>query len=59
MKEPENVNLSSRQLLSGMNLVARIYKIPERTVFDWLSRYRSGGWQALEGFRLAAQDIRR
>ena len=26
-----------------VHLVARIYKIPERTVFDWLSRYRSGG----------------
>lgn len=35
-----------------VRLVARIYQIPERTVFDWLTRYRSGGWDALkEGFR--------
>ncbi len=31
-----------------VHLVARVYKIPERTVFDWLSRYRSGGWDALK-----------
>ena len=48
-----------------VHLVARIYKIPERTVFDWLSRYRSGGWQALEdSFRsgrprkLSADDMK-
>ena len=35
-----------------VHLVARIHNIPQRTVFDWLSRYRSGGWYALkEGFR--------
>lgn len=28
-------------------LVARIYNIPERTVFRWLARYRCGGWHAL------------
>ncbi|MCK5921530.1 MAG: helix-turn-helix domain-containing protein, partial [Methylococcales bacterium] len=28
-------------------LVARIYNITQRTVFLWLARYRSGGWQAL------------
>ena len=26
-----------------MHLVVRVYKIPESPVFDWLSRYRSGG----------------
>lgn len=35
-----------------VHLVARIYHIPTRTLFDWLSRYRSGGWGALvEGAR--------
>jgi transposase len=35
-----------------VHLVARIYNIPTRTLFDWLSRYRSGGWGALkEGAR--------
>ena len=35
-----------------VSLVRRIYNIPERTVFDWLSLYRSGGWDALkEGAR--------
>lgn len=28
-------------------LVARIYKLPQRTIFHWLARYRNGGWQAL------------
>ena len=28
-------------------LVARVFNIPARTVFDWLARYRQGGWQAL------------
>ena len=48
-----------------VHLVARIHNIPQRTVFDWLSRYRSGGWHALkEGFRsgrprkLSAEDMR-
>ncbi len=31
-----------------VHLVARIYNIPQRTVFDWLSLYRSGGWDALK-----------
>lgn len=31
-----------------VSLVRRIYNIPERTVFDWLSLYRSGGWDALK-----------
>jgi len=35
-----------------VHLVAKIYNIPERTIFDWLSRYRSGGWDGLkEGSR--------
>ena len=28
-------------------LVARVFNIPIRTAFNWLARYRSGGWQAL------------
>jgi len=35
-----------------VHLVRRIYKIRERTIFNWLSLYRSGGWDALkEGAR--------
>ena len=30
-----------------VELVARVYNIPLRTVFDWLARYRQGGWHAL------------
>jgi len=30
-----------------VNLVARIYNIPLRTVFDWLACYRQGGWHGL------------
>lgn len=48
-----------------VHLVARVYNIPYRTVFDWLSRYRSGGWDALkEGQRagrkrkLSADDMK-
>jgi transposase len=47
-----------------VHLVRRIYNIPERTVFDWLSLYRAGGWDALkEGKRsgrprkLSAEDM--
>lgn len=46
------------------HLAARIYNIPYRTVFDWLSRYRSSGRDALkEGHRsgrkrkLLAEDM--
>jgi len=31
-----------------VHVVARIFKVPQRTVFDWLSLYRSGGWDALK-----------
>lgn len=48
-----------------VHLVARVYNLPQRTLFDWLSRYRSGGWDALkEGARtgrkrkLSADDMR-
>lgn len=27
--------------------VARVYHLSQRTIFDWLARYRNGGWQAL------------
>jgi transposase len=29
-------------------VVARVYNIALRTVFGWLARYRSGGWEALQ-----------
>jgi transposase len=29
-------------------VVARVHNIPLRTVFDWLARYRNGGWDALK-----------
>lgn len=29
-------------------LVARVYKISQRTIFDWLARYRHGGWDGLK-----------
>ena len=29
-------------------LVSRIYNIPQRTLFDWLALYSSGGWDALK-----------
>ena len=29
-------------------LVARIHNIARRTIFDWLARYRNGGWDALK-----------
>lgn len=29
-------------------LVSRVFNIQQRTVFDWLARYRQGGWQALD-----------
>jgi len=48
-----------------VHLVARVYNIPQRTLFDWLSRYRNGGWSALkEGARsgrkrkLSADDMK-
>ena len=28
-------------------LVARVMGIPMTTLYDWLARYRSGGWNAL------------
>jgi transposase len=31
-----------------LHLVARLHQIPERTIFDWLSLYRVGGWDALK-----------
>ena len=31
----------------SVEVVAHIYNIPLRTVFDWLARYRQGGWHAL------------
>lgn len=47
-----------------IHLVRQIYNIPERTIFDWLSLYRAGGWGALkEGRRsgrprkLSADDM--
>ena len=32
----------------AVHIVARIYRIPKRTVFDWLAKYRQGGWNNLQ-----------
>ena len=47
-----------------VHLVSRVFNVPQRTVFDWLSLYRAGGWDALrEGARsgrprkLSAEDM--
>lgn len=35
-----------------VSVVARVHHVPQRTIFRWLSWYRSGGWHALrEGSR--------
>ena len=31
-----------------VGLVARVFDIPLRTVFDWLARYRQGGWGVIQ-----------
>jgi len=31
----------------AIEVVARVHNITQRTVFNWLARYRSGGWHAL------------
>ena len=31
-----------------VSVVARVYAVPQRTIFGWLARYRAGGWHALE-----------
>ena len=31
-----------------IHLVARVFNLPQRTIFNWLSRYRNGGWNALK-----------
>lgn len=28
-------------------LVARLFQVPQKTLFNWLARYRQGGWHAL------------
>ena len=30
-----------------VGVVTRVFQVPRRTVFQWLSRYRHGGWHAL------------
>ena len=30
-----------------VTVVARVFNIPIRTVFDWLACYRQGGWDGL------------
>lgn len=50
-KEKKSLRLSlfARNLFTWL---PESIQIPQRTVFDWLSLYRSGGWDALkEGFR--------
>lgn len=55
MKKSEARNLKRKSVVEAIilrkepvGLVARIHKITVRTVFNWLARYRSGGWQALD-----------
>jgi len=31
----------------SVTVVARVFNVPVRTVFDWLACYRQGGWDAL------------
>lgn len=39
-----------RSVLEGepVSLVARVFRIPRRTLFHWLAKYRQGGWGNLE-----------
>lgn len=48
-----------------VHLVARLFNVPVRTIFDWLARYRNGGWHALNEDaksgrpkKLSAKDMR-
>lgn len=59
MKRSELRELRRREVVEAIVVrgeeiatVVRVFGVPERTVFDWLARYRGGGWQALrEGRR--------
>jgi transposase len=59
MTQAEKRELRRKQVVEAIVLrgeyvetVARVHDVPVRTVFDWLARYRSGGWHALrEGKR--------
>ncbi len=59
MNKSDARNLKRRSVVEAIilrkqavGLVARIHKITQRTAFNWLARYRNGGWQALnEGSR--------
>ena len=31
-----------------VGVVARVLGVPLRTLFDWMAKYRQGGWRALE-----------
>ena len=44
--------VSAVQRGESASVVARVMRIPLRTLFSWLARHRAGGWQALrEGAR--------
>jgi len=54
MKRSEIRNIKRKDVVEAIvlrdeavGLVARVHNITQRTVFNWLARYRSGGWQAL------------
>jgi transposase len=59
MTKAEERELRRKQVVEAVvirgeyiDTVSRVFNVPVRTVFDWLARYRSGGWQALrEGKR--------
>ncbi len=54
MKNSEIRSLKRKEVIEAIvlrketvALVARIHNITPRSIFNWLARYRSGGWQAL------------
>ena len=54
MNRAERRSLKRKQVVEAIILrkqpvvlVDRVYKISQRTIFDWLARYRNDGWHAL------------
>ena len=72
MTKPETRSKKRKEVVEAIvlrkepvHIVTRVFNIPERTVFEWLSRYRSGGWHALIDERksgrprkLSSEDLR-
>ena len=62
MTKPETRSKKRKEVVEAIvlrkepvHIVTRVFNIPERTVFEWLSRYRSGGWHALIDERKSGQ----